>query len=78
MKQLSPQMQQAWKLFDAGDKVAARREAQAILSTNPPEADAQQARELLERLRMPRIAVILGGLAAVVIVVLIVLAVLRY
>lgn len=78
LKNLSPQMQQAWKHFEAGDKVAARREARAVLSANPSEQDAQQANELLGRLELPKIAVILGGVAGVVILLLIALAVSRY
>jgi predicted lipid-binding transport protein (Tim44 family) len=39
----------AWRLFDAGDKVAARRAAAAVLQSPPSPQDADEARELLER-----------------------------
>lgn len=79
VKNLSPRLQEAWRLFEAGDKVMARHEARAVLEGGgASEADVQSANELLERLRMPRIAFILGGLAGVFIVLLILLAVARY
>ena len=77
-KHLTPRMQEAWKRFDGGDKLTARREAQAILANAPTEDEAQQARELLERLKLPRVALGLGAMAAVFILLLILLAVLRY
>ena len=49
-------MSTAWKLFDEGDKLSARKAAEAVLAANPTPAEAQAARDLLERLRTPPFA----------------------
>lgn len=54
----------AWRLYNAGDVVAARREAKAILVETPSAADAQQADELIERTRVPRFAWWVAAFAA--------------
>lgn len=73
----SPQMKQAWKHFESGDKLTARREAKAVLAGNPGEEDARQARELIDRTRLPPIALYTAAAAALIIVSLIVLAAVR-
>lgn len=59
-------MAPAWKLFDAGDKLSARKAAEAVLAANPTAAEQQQAQELLERLRTPPFAWIMAGVVAAV------------
>ena len=70
-------VERAWRLFDAGDKLLARREAKAILGDAPSAAEAEQARELLARTETPRIAFIAAAAAASLIVLLILLAIAR-
>lgn len=71
-------MKAAWKLYDAGDKILARREAQKILeSGSPSEADASEARELLERTAPPKLFRGLAILAASLIALLVLLTLLR-
>jgi hypothetical protein len=73
----SPRMREAWKHFEGGDKLAARREAEGVLRDNPSEVDAREARELLERTRTPPVAFLLAGVAAALIVGLVALALFR-
>jgi hypothetical protein len=74
----SPAMKGAWKLYDAGDKVLAGLEAQKVLQGGgAAEADAAEARDLLERLAPPKSFRTFAGLAASLIILLILLAVLR-
>ena len=73
----SARMQQAWKLYEAGDKLSARREAKAILESQPSEEDAKQAADLLERSKLPPVALYTAAGAAVLIVLLIILAIAR-
>jgi hypothetical protein len=61
------QVKDAWKLYNAGDVVAARREARAVLADSPSAADAEQAKELIERTRVPRFAWYLALMAAALI-----------
>ena len=70
-------MDRAWRLFEEGDKLLARREAQAILAESPSGPDAEQARELLSRMDIPRVALIAAATAAALIAVLILLAIAR-
>jgi hypothetical protein len=74
---LAPSMREAWRLFDAGDKVLARRHAEQVLAHAPSEQDAAQARALLERTSFPRFALAAAGFALLVFVALLLLAVLR-
>ncbi len=67
----------AWRLFDAGDKVAARRAAVAVLQSPPSPQDADEARDLLERLRPPRIFTYLALLSAGLLLALVALAAVR-
>lgn len=62
-------MAAAWRLFDEGDKLAARKAAEAVLAANPSAAEQQEARDLLERLRTPPFAFLMAlviGVCAVV------------
>jgi hypothetical protein len=61
----------AWKLYHAGDMVGARREATAVLADSPTASDAEQAKELIERTRVPRFAWYLAALAAAAILTMI-------
>jgi hypothetical protein len=60
----SSRLKNAWKLYNAGDVVAARREANGVLADSPIPADAEQAKELIERTRVPRFAWYLALMAA--------------
>ncbi|MCI0571780.1 MAG: molecular chaperone DnaJ [Myxococcaceae bacterium] len=74
---MSEQMREAWRLYDAGDKVRARQEAEQVLAGTPPGGDATQARELLERTAFPRTIFAFAGFALAVIVLLVALATVR-
>jgi hypothetical protein len=52
----SAAMKDVWRLYESGDTVSARREARRVLAEAPSEADASQARELLERTQIPKMA----------------------
>lgn len=67
----------AWRLFDEGNKLAARREARLVLAGNRGEAEAAQARELLERTGFPRSFVRFVLVAGGLLVLLVLLAILR-
>ncbi len=69
-------MREAWRLLDAGDVLAARREASRLLATGTPE-EQDEARELLQRTRFPKEALAVAAIAATLIALLILLAVLR-
>jgi hypothetical protein len=73
----SARMERAWRLFDEGDKLLARREAKAILGDSSSGPDAEEARELLERTQIPRVALIAAGAAAALVLLLILLAIAR-
>jgi hypothetical protein len=70
-------MERAWRLFEDGDQLMARREAKEILADSPNGPDAEQARELLSRTEIPRVALIAAGVAAGLILLLILLAIAR-
>ena len=74
---VSARMEQAWRLFEDGDKLLARREAKAILADSPGAPDEKEARELLSRTQIPRVALIAGAAAAAMILLLILLAIAR-
>jgi hypothetical protein len=61
VEKVSPALQGAWRFFESGDTVMARKEAKRILASPPSEADAAQARELLARTRIPGLAFIIAG-----------------
>ncbi len=64
-------MKSASKLYEAGDVVAARREAKALLADSPSEAEAGQAKDLIDRTRVPRFAWYLALMAAALIITMI-------
>ena len=64
-------MKNAWKLYNAGDMVAARREATAVLADSPSTPEAQQAKELIERTKPPPFAWYLAAIAAALILAMI-------
>ena len=70
-------MKQAWRHYESGDVVVARREAKEILAGSSSPGDAAQAEDLLQRTRVSKIALYYALGAALVISLLIVLAVLR-
>ena len=71
------QMKRAWKLYDDGNVVAARKEAETVLAQPGSESDAAEARDLLERTRVPKQALLFAAIAAALILGLIALAALR-
>lgn len=73
----SSAMSAAWKLFDAGDKRAARAEATRILAQPPSASDAEEAKELLSRLSPPPSFKLFAILAACFITGLVLLALAR-
>jgi hypothetical protein len=74
----SPAMRAAWQLKEAGDVVAARREAWRLLvDTSSPEERAQ-AEELLARSSTPPVLYGYAALAAFILVLLVALAATRY
>ena len=64
----------AWKLFDEGDKLSARKAAQAVLDANPTPKEKQEAEDLLERTRTPPFAFLMASIVAVSAIVLALLA----
>lgn len=74
---VSARMHQAWRMFEEGDKLGARREAKDILAGTASEEETRQANDLLERTAIPKIAFITAAVAAVTIAVLILIAVVR-
>jgi hypothetical protein len=64
----------AWRLYNAGDVVSARREAKK-LADSPNANDAEQAKALVEQTRVPTFAWYLAIFAAVLISVMIALGV---
>ena len=69
------QMKEGWRLYNSGDMVAARREATRILADSPSPADAEQAKDLIERTKVPRFAWYLALVAAALIVTMIIVGV---
>ena len=76
-KRAAPGMREAWRLYEAGDVYAARKFAQKLLEGTPAEDEAAEARELLERTRFPRQALILAGVALGLFLALVLIAVFR-
>jgi len=74
---ISPRIKQAWRHYESGDVVVARREAKEVLAASASPADAAQAENLLQRTGVSKIALYYALGAALVISLLIVLAVLR-
>ena len=76
-EKITPAMQGAWRSFDNGDTVAARREAKKVLASPTSEADAEQARELLARTRVPGLAFIIAGVVVFLASMLVLIALTR-
>lgn len=74
---ISPQMKHAWRRYESGDVVVARREAKKVLEAPSAPGDAPQARDLLERTGVSKSALYYALLAATLILVLILIAWLR-
>ena len=74
----SPRLAAAWVLFDAGDKVAARRAARALLAAGPGPDEHAEALELLRRCGTPRPVYAVALAVAATFGVLLALAALRY
>jgi hypothetical protein len=72
-----PDMKTAWKLYESGDVVAARREAQAVVQGQADAGEKEQANDLLERTRFPKMGWMLAALAAVLISIALSLAIAR-
>ena len=75
---VSPRMRAAWKLKEAGDVVAARHAARALLADPSCAGDTAQAEELLRRCTTPRSLYGFAALAAACFVLLVLLASTRY
>lgn len=73
----SARMKAAWARYDAGDVRTARREAQALLTAPESPADAEQARDLLNRTALPRPVWVMAGVALALLVTLLVLGIVR-
>ncbi len=74
-KGASSKMKEPWRLYNAGDVVSARREARELLADSPSDADAEQARDLIDRTKIPRFAWYLALVAAALILTMIVVGV---
>ena len=74
---ISSRMKQAWRHYESGDVVVARREAMEILAGSPSPVDTAQAEDLLQRTGVSKTALYYALGATLVISLLIVLAVLR-
>lgn len=70
-KATSSQMKEAWRLYNAGDVVSARREAMRILADSPSPVEAEQSKDLIERTKVPRFAWYLALVAAALILTMI-------
>lgn len=46
-------LKEAWRLYEAGDQVGARREAQQVLGGSPSDKEKAEAEDLLARTRPP-------------------------
>jgi hypothetical protein len=68
-------MDEAWRKYDLGDVVTARRLAKQVLAGSPSADIAGQANDLLQRTRTPVEAFYFAALAAVLIAVMVVLAI---
>jgi hypothetical protein len=70
-------MAEAWSLFDAGDVVGARHAARQVLARSPSGQEADEANDLLSRVRPPKQAYAYALIAACVLCAMILLALLR-
>ena len=70
-------LKDAWRLYEAGDKVGARAEAQRVLGASPSDADRAEAEDLIARTRPPAWAWPYAAAAAVVLALMLALAIIR-
>ncbi len=71
-------MKTAWERYDVGDIVSARQIATRVLqNTQAPAQDAEQAKDLLKRTRLPTEVYLIGAGALLTLVLLWLLAVHR-
>ena len=76
-EQRSETLQAAWRAFDAGDVVAARRLASAVV-TSPPSATVEaESRDLLRRTEVAWPVLLFGAFAAALMLGLILVAIAR-
>jgi hypothetical protein len=76
-EQRSETLQAAWRAYDAGDVVAARRLAMGVSMAPPSPGVEAEARDLIRRTDVAWPVLIFGGFAGLLMVALILLAVLR-
>lgn len=67
-------MAAAWKHWDDGDKLAARKVAEDVLRSTPTDKERADAEELLRRSKPPQFAWIMAAVVVVVAVVLTLIA----
>jgi hypothetical protein len=70
-------LQEAWRRYEAGDQVGARREAQRVLDGQPSDAERAEAQELIASTRPPTWAWPYAAAAAVVLALMLALAIAR-
>lgn len=70
-------LQEAWRRYEAGDQVGARREARRVLASSPGDAIRAEAEELIARTRPPIWAWPYAVGAAVVLALMLALAIAR-
>jgi hypothetical protein len=70
-------LEEAWKRYEAGDQIGARREAQRVLAAQPGDADRAEAEALIARTRPPTWAWPYAAAAAVVLALMLALAIAR-
>lgn len=76
-EQRSETLQAAWRAYDAGDVVAARRLAMAVSMAPPSPSVEADARDLLRRTGVAWPVLIFGGFAGLLMLALILVTVLR-
>lgn len=76
-EQRSETLQAAWRALDAGDVVAARRLAKAVVLAPPSPTLEAEARDILRRTDIAWPVLLFGAFAGVLLVALILLAVAR-
>ncbi len=76
-EQRSEPLQAAWRAIDAGDVVAARRLAEAVLLAPPSPAAAVEARDVLKRTDVAWPVLWYGAFALLLVLALVLLAVVR-
>jgi hypothetical protein len=70
-------LQEAWRRYEAGDQVGARREARRVLDEKPSDAVRAEAEGLIARTRPPTWAWPYAAVAAVVLALMLALAIAR-